>query len=140
MKRVNCLVIIVLGLLLTTSCIDELEIKNDYDFKVEYLPVPKRLKKGETAEIRFEIVRSGRFADAKYYVRYFQPDGSGDLRLDGQVLIPNDSYELRRETFRMYYTSQSEEQEVIDLTFYDNFRNRFDVTFVFANDTRVEVE
>jgi len=37
----------------------------------------------------------------------------------------------------MYYTSQCEEQQVIDLTFYDNFKNRVDLTFTFSN-VRVE--
>jgi hypothetical protein len=124
---------VLFGLFLTNSCIDELEVKNDYEFWVEHLPVPRRRQKGETAEIRFELVRSGRFSDAKYYVRYFQPAGRGELRLDGRLLIPNDSYELRRETFRMYYTSQSEEQQVIDITFYDNFRNKYEVSFAFGH-------
>ena len=128
------------GLLLVDSCSDELDIKSDYGFTVTHLPVPKRLKKGETAEIRFELVRSGNYANAKYYVRYFQPDGKGVLTLDGRTLAPNDSYELKKETFRMYYTSQCEEQQVIDLTFYDNFRNEFEMSFSFANDGKEENE
>ena len=128
------------GLFLANSCSDDLDIKNDYGFTVTHLPVPKRLKKGETAEIRFELVRSGKYANAKYYVRYFQYDGKGVLTLDGRSLIPNDSYELKKETFCMYYTSQCEEQQVIDMVFYDNFRNEFDVSFSFSNDGKEEKE
>ena len=128
------------GLFLANSCNDDLEIQNDYGFTVTHLPVPKRLKKGETAEIRFELVRSGKYADAKYYVRYFQPDGKGELTLDNRTLFPNDSYELKKETFRMYYTSQCEEQQVIDLTFYDNFRNEVELTFAFSHDGKEEKE
>jgi hypothetical protein len=128
------------GLFLINSCSDELEIKNDYEFTVTHLPVPKRLKKGETAEIRFELIRSGKYANAKYYVRYFQPDGKGTLTLDGRTLIPNDSYELKKEQFRMYYTSQCEEQQVIDLTFYDNNRNQVELTFSFSHDGKEEKE
>ena len=137
MKKFVCLVVILSGLFLVNSCSDELKIQSDYEFTVTHLPVPKRLKMGETAEIRFELIRSGNYADAKYYVRYFQPDGEGSLMLDGIILSPNDSYELKNETFRMYYTSQCEEQQVIDLTFYDNFKNRVDLTFTFSN-VRVE--
>ena len=142
MKKIFCSIVIIGGLLLANSCSDNLEIKNDYDFTVTHLPVPKRLKTGETAEIRFELNRSGIYANAKYYVRYFQFDGEGTLTLDGQVLSPNDSYELKTlgttpkcksETFRMYYTSQSEEQQVIELTFYDTFRNQVVLTFSFAH-------
>ena len=117
MKKFFCCTVIFCGLFLANSCSDDLEIQNNYEFTVTHLPVPKRLKMGETAEIRFELVRSGNYADAKYYVRYFQPDGAGHLTLDGQILLPNDSYELKNETFRMYYTSNCEEQQVIDLTF-----------------------
>jgi len=108
-------IVFVGGLFLTNSCSDDLEIENDYGFTVTYLPVPKRLKTGETAEIRFELVRAGKYANAKYYVRYFQYDGKGDLTLEGRPLTPNDGYELRNETFRMYYTSQCEERQLFDV-------------------------
>jgi hypothetical protein len=126
------------GLIIANSCTDDLEIKNDYGFTVTHLPVPKRLKKGETAEIRFELVPSGNYANAKYYVRYFQTDGTGKLTLDGRTLAPNDGYELKKETFRMYYTSQCEEQQVIDLTFYDTFKNQAEVRFSFSHVREVE--
>jgi hypothetical protein len=133
-------VVFVFGLFLTDSCTDELEIKNDYGFTVTHLPVPKRLKNGETAEIRFELVRSGKFSGAKYYVRYFQLDGKGKLTLDNRTLSPNDGYELKKEAFRMYYTSQCDEQQVIDLTFYDNFKNEVEVTFSFSTNSKEEKE
>ena len=131
-------IVFVGGLFLANSCSDDLEIKNDYEFTVSYLPVPKRLKKGETAEIRFELHRSGNYAGTKYYVRYFQPDGKGDLTLDGRSLNPNDGYELKKEQFRMYYTSECEEQQVIDLTFYDSFKNWVEITFRFSHVREVE--
>jgi len=127
-------IVFVGGLFLASSCNDELEIKNDYGFTVTCLPVPKRLKTGETAEIRFELVRDGKYSGVKYYVRYFQPDGKGKLTLDGRSLIQNDGYELKKETFRMYYTSACEERQVIDLTFYDNFRNQYRLSFSFAHE------
>ena len=132
--------IYVFGLFLVSSCDDSLEINNDYGFTVTHLPVPKRLKKGETAEIRFDLESYGKYANAKYYVRYFQPDGKGVLTLDGRAMLPNDSYELKKEEFRMYYTSQCEEQQVIDLTFYDNFKNQVEITFAFSNDRKEEKE
>jgi hypothetical protein len=126
------------GLIIANSCTDDLEIKNDYGFTVTHLPVPKRLKKGETAEIRIELIRAGKYADAKYYVRYFQPDGAGKLTFDGRTLAPNDGYELKKETFRMYYTSQCEEQQVIDLTFYDNNKNEVKLKFSFSHVREIE--
>jgi len=125
--------VFVFGLFAINSCDDRLEIRSDYEFTVTHLPVPKRLKIGETAEIRFELERSGRYSGAQYYVRFFQSDGTGVLRFDGLALIPNDSYQLEKELFRMYYTSQCEEQQAIDLTFYDNFGNSCQLSFTFSN-------
>lgn len=76
-----------------TSCSDDLDVQQSYPFKVETMPVPKRIVKGETVEIRCELKREGRFSDARYTIRYFQPDGEGKLRMDdGMVLLPNDRY------------------------------------------------
>ena len=80
------------------------------------------------------------YSHAKYYVRYFQYDGKGTLTLDGRTLLPNDSYELKRTEFRMYYTSGCEDQQVIDLTFYDTFKNQVEITFAFSNDGKEEKE
>lgn len=117
------------------ACSDDIDIRMDYEFKVTHLPVPKKLKVGETAEIRCQLERSGRYDNAKYYLRYFQPDGKGELRMDdGTVFLPNDSYELTKETFQLYYTSESEDQAVIDIYFFDNMGNIFDLSFSFNHD------
>ena len=120
----------------TTACSDNLDIKRDYGFEVTHLPVPKRLKVGETAEIRLQILREGFYEGTKYYLRYFQPDGNGELRTEeGLVFAPNDLYELGKESFRLYYTSHSDDQHTVDLYFSDNFRNSYTLTFTFANET-----
>ena len=117
------------------ACSDDIDIRTDYEFKVTHLPVPKKLKKGETAEIRCQLERSGRYDNAKYYLRYFQPDGEGELRMDdGTVFLPNDRYELTKEMFRLYYTSESEDQAVIDIYFEDNYQNAYQLSFSFNND------
>ena len=135
MVKSICLAII--GLL-ACACSDDLDVRTDYEFSITHLPVPKRLKYGETAEIRLELVRSGSYTNAKYYVRFFQPDGKGELTLDGRTLEPNDGYEIKKESFRMYYTSHCEERQVIDLTFYDNNKNQVELSLNFANNTEEE--
>ena len=121
------------------ACSDDIDIKQSYEFKVTHLPVPKKLKKGEIAEIRCQLERSGRYDNAKYYLRYFQPDGKGELRMDdGTVFLPNDSYALTKETFRLYYTSKSEDQVVIDIYFWDSFGNSQVLSFSFNNDNSEE--
>ena len=70
-----------------------------------------------------------------------QPDGRGSLRLDdGTVFAPNDFYPLKKETFRLYYTSESTDQQAIDVTVYDSFGQRFDLSFSFQNDSDKENE
>ena len=91
---------IVAALVLVTACNDNLDIQQAYPFSIETLPVPKRLKVGETAEIRCRLVRGGYYQPTTYQIRYFQPDGKGKLEMDnGTVFLPNDLYPLEKETF-----------------------------------------
>ena len=136
MKRIASYIIYTI-LLACIACArsDNLDIRQSYECKITYLPVPKRLKVGETAEIRCQLIRSGEYENTKYYLRYFQPDGKGELRLDdGTIFLPNDTYNLPKEEFRLYYTSDSEDQQVIDIYFFDNMGNKFDLSFSFNHD------
>ena len=142
-KGLYALVCALMGLTFSmlTSCSDDLDVQQSYPFKVETMPVPKRIVKGETVEIRCELKREGRFSDARYTIRYFQPDGEGKLRMDdGMVLLPNDRYPLDREVFRLYYTSECEDQQSIDIYFEDNSEpaQLFQLTFDFNNKTEDE--
>lgn len=133
---------IIFTLLLTAiacACSDDIDIRQSYEFKVTHLPVSKKLKVGKTIEIRCELERSGRYQNTTYKLRYFQPDCKGELRMDdGTVFLPNDTYELTKETFRLYYTSQSEDQQVIDIYFSDNYQNTYQLSFSFNNDNSEE--
>ena len=114
------------------SCNDTLEIKQKYSFELYTMPVPKRVKQGETVEIRCQIIKEGNYSGAKYQIRYFQTDGKGDLMMDGKRFLPNDLYPLTKEVFRLYYTSQSDEQQVIDVYIEDNFGQMIRKTFSFS--------
>ena len=132
-----------LAVLLLSACSDEMEVQQSYPFKVENMPVPTRIIKGETVEIRCELKREGHFSDARYTIRYFQPDGKGTLRMDdGMVLLPNDRYPLDREVFRLYYTSECEDQQTIDIYFEDNSEpvQLFLLSFDFNNERKDETE
>ena len=80
-----------LAVCLLSACSDEMEVQQSYPFKVENMPVPTRIVKGETVEIRCELKREGHFSDARYTIRYFQPDGKGTLRMDDGMVL----YRLR---------------------------------------------
>lgn len=125
--------------MLFTSCDDKLEVLQAYDFSVSTMPVQKRIKQGETAEIRLQLHKSGNYKEGEFHIGYFQPDGFGVLKMDdGTVFLPNDTYPLKKETFRLYYTSQCTDQQAIDITVYDNFGQRYDLSFSFQNDSDKE--
>ena len=128
-----------LAVLLLSACSDEMEVQQSYPFKVENMPVPTRIVKGETVEIRCELKREGHFSDARYTIRYFQPDGTGTLKMsDGTVLLSNDLYPLPGETFQLYYTSASTDQQTVDVYFQDSFGTVQQLTFSFNNDSSKE--
>lgn len=72
---------------------------------------------------------------------YYQPDGKGKLETDnGTVFLPNDLYPLEKETFRLYYTSASTDQQTIDIYVIDSFGQMLQLTFSFNNNTSKEEE
>lgn len=134
-KIITMLAVVLTGLFLT-SCDDKIEVQQAYDFSLTTMPVQKRIKQGETAEIRLQLHKSGNYRETEFFISYFQPDGRGSLRMDdGAVFAPNDFYPLKRETFRLYYTSETTDQQQIDVYVYDSFGQRVDLSFSFQNDS-----
>lgn len=134
MKKLFLAALAALGLL--SSCDKELDVQQAYKFELETMPVQKRIAVGETAEIRCTLVREGEYADARYTIRYFQPDGHGELRLDdGTLFAPNDRYPLERFSFRLYYTSHSDDQQTVDVYIEDNMGQLVQRSFTFQNET-----
>lgn len=122
-------------MLLALACSDDLDVRQDYLFDLATMPVQKKISTGETAEIRCQLVKEGNYQDAKFYIRYFQPDGKGELRMDdGTVFKPNDLYPLTKEVFRLYYTSRCTDQQVIDVYIQDSFGQVIQKTFSFQNE------
>lgn len=130
---------IVAALVLVAACNDKLDIQTKYPFIVETMPVPKKLKVNETAEIRCELKRDGRWEDTRYTIRWFLYDGKGTLKLDdGTVLLPNDRYPLEKETFRLYFTSQSDEQSSLKVWVEDSFGQTVELEFSYNNENEKE--
>ena len=123
-----------------SSCSDELDIQQSYPFKVETMPVPKDIVRGQTVEIRCELKAEGQFDGTIYTIRYFQHDGKGSLRMEnGTVFQPNDRYLLENKKFRLYYTSASTETQTLTVVVEDNFGKSYEMEFSF-NDTDEEEE
>lgn len=143
MKKITGFLMLALATVgtLLTACDDDLDIKQAYAFHLETMPVQTRITRGETAEIRCELRRAGRYDEARYTIRYFQPDGKGELRMDdGTVFLPNDRYPLTREVFRLYYTSASSDQQTIDIYVEDNFGQCEQLSFRFNNENKEEMK
>ena len=108
------------------SCDDDMDIQQSYPFTVETMPVPNKVTRGQTVEIRCELKKTGDFANTLYTIRYFQFEGEGTLKMAGGItFLPNDRYLLENEKFRLYYTAEGDEAH--------NFNNSYELEFDFNN-------
>lgn len=120
--------------LVSCSKDDELEIQNNFPFEVKIMPVPKGVANGQTVEIRISLQRTGNFSSTHYFIRYFQFDGQGTLRYyDETPYLPNDSYPLPTDHFRLYYTSESAVSQSFDIWISDSFGNERRLSFQFSS-------
>lgn len=136
MKKFSAYIIYTLLLCaIACACSNDLDIHQSYSFDLVSLPVQKKIAEGETVEIRCQLVKEGDYEQAEFFIRYFQPDGEGELMMDdGTVFLPNDRYPLNKTTFRLYYTSRSSENQVIDVYVEDNFRQVVQRTYSWQNE------
>ncbi len=139
MKKLKRIAVLYTGIIaavsFAVSCDNELNVQQAYAFSLETMPVQKRIAVGETAEIRCTLVRDGEYDGTHYTIRYFQPDGRGELRMDdSEAFIPNDRYPLDKTSFRLYYTSRSDDQQVIDVYIEDNMGQMVQKSFSFQNE------
>ena len=110
----------------------KLEIKNDFPFEVQVMPVPKDVSNGHTVEIRMTIKQIGSYSNKQYFIRYFQFDGQGTLRFYNEpAYLPYDLYPLPTEQFRLYYTSSSTVSQSFDVWISDSFGNEKKLNFQF---------
>ena len=117
------------------GCNDGLNINQIYSFDLQTMPVPKKIMQGETVEIRCQIVKTGNYAGNVYSIRFFQSDGKGELRLDdGRILLPNDLYPLKKDMFRLYYTSHCTDNQTVDVYIEDTFGQVVRESFSFSNE------
>ena len=122
-----------------SSCNDDMEIQQSYPFTVETMPVPNKITKGQTVEIRCEMKKEGDFANVLYTIRYFQFEGEGVLKMDnGITFLPNDRYLLENGKFRLYYTSLSSEAQNFIVVVEDNFGNSYQMEYDFNNENKEE--
>lgn len=120
-------------MLLALSCNDDLDIRQDYGYAIETLPLPKSLKKGEAADLEFSIIREGNYKGAMYIFRYFQSEGTGMLTDTTGTMIPVNRFQsIASDDFMLTYTNLTEEQARLDFVFVDNFGQRVEYTVTFV--------
>ena len=104
---------------LLCACSDKLDIQQVYEFDLATLPVQSTIVEGGEAEIRCQLVRSGRYEETEYFIRYFQPTGKGELRLEDSLCT---------------------DQQTIDIYIVDSFNQTVTKSFSFNNETEEGVE
>ncbi|MDR1097188.1 MAG: TraQ conjugal transfer family protein [Tannerella sp.] len=128
--------IISMLLLLTAvcACTDDLDIRQSYEYKIETLPLPKSLEKGESVAMEFSILRKGYYTGTGYKFRYFQSEGKGKLTgYYGDDIPMNRFQNIFSDNFVLYYESRCEEQQQLDFVFEDNFGQRVEYSITFGN-------
>lgn len=124
--------IALLSVILTSCRKKELDIQQNFPFEVTVMPVPGEIADGQTVELRLAIKATGNYSGAKYFIRYFQYDGTGTLRYyNNPPYLPNDLYSLPKVEFRLYYRSSSKVTQSFTVWISDNFGNEKEISFQF---------
>jgi hypothetical protein len=114
------------------SCNDPLDIVQDYGYRIETLPLPAKLKPGETVDLEFSIVREGYYTGTDYKFRYFQTKGMGRLSYKGETVPMNRFQDIDADHFVLVYQSLSEnQQQQLDFVFENSFGRRTEYTLSF---------
>jgi hypothetical protein len=121
-------------MLLALACNDSLDIVQDYEYRIETLPLPKKLKHGETVDLEFSILREGYYTGTAYRFRYFQDDGEGLLSYRGKTVPMNRFQDIDSDDFVLSYTNHTEGQIRLDFVFENNFGRRVDYSIAFSGE------
>ena len=140
MKKILSIIIMCVAVFSMTSCNDQIKVQQHYDYALEVMPYANEITNGETVEIRCELITTGNYDDAVFTIRYFQTDGDGELRMDNKAPFkPNDRYLIEDDVFRLFYTSQCDDAQEVEIYIEDNFGQVEKLVFEFTNES-VETE
>jgi len=121
------------------ACSDSVDVRSDYGYSIETLPLPKKIKQGETIVIEFSIIREDYYADNYYQFRYFQSEGKGKLFDDkGRQCDMNRLYIIPSDDFKMFYQSDTKDSQTLDFVFFDSFGKKVEYSIEFDNDNSKE--
>jgi hypothetical protein len=124
-------------MLLALACNDSLDIIQDYGYYVETLPLPEKLKPGETVDLEFSIVREGYYKETAYKFRFFQSEGEGILSYKGKIVPVNRFQDIDGDNFVLSYQSLSEnQQQRLDFVFENSFGRQTEYSISFSGENK----
>ena len=121
-----------------SSCNDEIDIRQDYDFSLSSWYLQKQIATGETVEIRFYLDREGDYEKAEYEIGYIQMEGKGEVTDSEGVRLVNrevrplaevpelDRENPVRQVFTLFYRSTSARRSELKFFVRDNFGQETD--------------
>ena len=147
---------ICIGTLITvlafSSCNDEIDIRQDYDFKLSSWYLQKQIATGETVEIRFYLDREGDYEKAKYEIGYIQIEGKGEVfDSEGMKLVNREVRPLAevpgldtgnpvKQAFTLFYRSTSAKRSELKFFVRDNFGRERELTVTFDTENSTAEE
>ncbi|MDR2970073.1 MAG: DUF3872 domain-containing protein [Tannerellaceae bacterium] len=120
------------------ACNDDIDIRQDYGYSVETLPLPKSLEPGETVDLEFSILREGYYSETQFRFRYFVSEGEGALTCKGQPISVNRFQEIDADDFVLTWQCLTDEAQRLDFVFEDSFGKRIEYTIEFASEQTEE--
>ena len=135
-----------------SSCNDEIDIRQDYDFKLSSWYLQKQIATGETVEIRFYLDREGDYEKAEYELEYIQVEGKGEVFDSEGVKLVNrevrplaevpglDTENPVKQIFTLFCRSTSAKRSELKFFVRDNFGRERELTVTFDTENSTAEE
>ncbi len=135
-----------------SSCNDEIDIRQDYDFKLSSWYLQKQIATGETVEIRFYLDREEDYEKAEYEIGYIQIEGKGEVFDSEGVKLVNrevrplaevpglDTENPVKQVFTLFYRSTSAKRSELKFFVRDNFGRERELTVTFDTENSTAEE
>ena len=140
------------AVLALSSCNDEIDIRQDYDFKLSTWYLQKQIATGETVEIRFYLDREGDYEKAEYEIGHIQIEGKGGVFDSEGVKLVNrevrplvevsglDTENPVKQVFTLFYRSTSAKRSELRFFVRDNFGRERELTVTFDTENSTAEE
>ena len=136
-----------LAALAFSSCNDEVDIRQDYDFSLSSWYLQTQIATGETVEIRFYLDREGDYEKAEYEIGYIQMEGKGEVTDSEGIKLVNrevrplaevpglDTGNPVKQVFTLFYRSTSAKRSELKFFVRDNFGQEREMTVTFDTES-----